>query len=156
MNARRILVTGSSRGIGLSIAKKLASDGFHVVVHGRDHARLMDIANAINSDGGSASLLAFDIGDRSATRAALEQELAEHGAFYGVVCNAGIARDNAFPAMTEEDWDSVLHTNLDGFFNVLQPLTMPMVRAKKGGRIVTLSSVSGIAGNRGQDRKSVV
>lgn len=76
--------------------------------------------------------------------------MAEHGAYYGVVCNAGIARDNAFPAMEEGDWDDVIHTNLDAFYNVLHPVIMPMVRRRKPGRIVTLSSVSGIMGNRGQ------
>ena len=73
-----------------------------------------------------------------------------HGCYYGVVCNAGVARDNAFPAMSGEDWDIVLQTNLDGFFNVLNPLTMPFVRRRKPGRIVTLASVSGLIGNRGQ------
>jgi 3-oxoacyl-[acyl-carrier protein] reductase len=147
---RRILVTGSSRGIGLAIAKQLAGDGFHVVIHGRDRSRLAQIANEINHAGQSASILAFDISDRAATKSALEQEMEQQGAFYGVVCNAGITRDNAFPAMTDDDWDSVMQTNLDGFFNVVHPLVMPMVRAKKGGRIVTLSSVSGLMGNRGQ------
>ncbi len=147
---RRILVTGSSRGIGLAIAQKLAIDGFHVVIHGRDRSRLAQIANEINHAGHSASILAFDISDRAGTKLALEQEMEQNGAFYGVVCNAGITRDNAFPAMTDDDWDSVMRTNLDGFYNVMHPLVMPMVRAKKGGRIVTLSSVSGLMGNRGQ------
>lgn len=147
---RRILVTGSSRGIGLAIAQKLAIDGFHVVIHGRDRSRLAQIANEINHAGQSASILAFDISDRAGTKLALEQEIEQNGAFYGVVCNAGITRDNAFPAMTDDDWDSVMRTNLDGFYNVMHPLVMPMVRAKKGGRIVTLSSVSGLMGNRGQ------
>ncbi|WP_172237560.1 3-ketoacyl-ACP reductase FabG2 [Permianibacter fluminis] len=147
---RRILVTGSSRGIGRAIALQLAREGFQVLVHGRAdsdalRATLADIAAA----GGQAAPLIFDIGDRAATRAAIEQAQTD-GALYGVVCNAGIARDNAFPAMTDEDWDGVIQTNLDSFYNIVQPLVMPMVRAKKGGRIVTLSSVSGIAGNRGQ------
>lgn len=150
MLQRRLLITGSSRGIGLSIAQRLARDGFHVVIHGRDRARLAQIANEMNHAGGSASTLAFDISDRAATRAALEQDMEQHGVFYGVVCNAGIARDNAFPAMSDDEWDSVLRTNLDGFYNVVHPLVMPMVRAKKGGRVVTLSSVSGLVGNRGQ------
>lgn len=148
---RRILVTGSSRGIGRAIALQLARDGFHVLVHGRaDGDALRAVVSEIAAAGGSASALPFDISDRASTRAALDNELSNNGALYGVVCNAGIARDNAFPAMTEEDWDGVIHTNLDSFYNVVQPLVMPIVRAKKGGRIVTLSSVSGIAGNRGQ------
>ena len=88
--------------------------------------------------GRAARVLRFDVADRAAVRAALEADIDAHGAYYGVVCNAGIARDNAFPAMTGEDWDSVLHTNLDGFYNVLHPLVMPMVRRRKPGRIVTL------------------
>lgn len=150
MSERRVIVTGSTRGIGLAIAHKLASDGFHVVVNGRDAQRCSAVVSTILEQGFSASALAFDIAQRESTKAALEQDMAESGAYYGVVCNAGIARDNAFPAMNAEDWDAVLHTNLDGFFNVVHPLIMPMVRAKKGGRIVTLSSVSGMAGNRGQ------
>ena len=104
--------------------------------------------------GREARVLCFDVADRSACAEALIADIEAHGAYHGVVCNAGIARDNAFPAMTGEEWDSVLHTNLDGFYNVLQPVVMPMVRRRKPGRIVTLSSVSGIAGNRGQTNYS--
>ena len=96
------------------------------------------------------NILKFDICDRAYAREVLEDDMAKNGAYYGIVCNAGITRDNAFPALSAQDWDSVIHTDLDGFFNVVQPLTMPMVRAKKGGRIVTVSSVSGVMGNRGQ------
>ena len=97
-----------------------------------------------------ARVLQFDIGDRAATAAALEADIEQHGCYYGVVCNAGVARDNAFPAMSGEDWDIVLQTNLDGFYNVLNPLVMPLVQRRKPGRIVTLASVSGLIGNRGQ------
>jgi len=100
--------------------------------------------------GRQARVLCFDLGDREAARLALEADMQAHGAYYGVVCNAGIARDGAFPALSEEEWDSVVHTNLDGFYNVLHPVVMPMVRRRKPGRIVTLSSVSGLVGNRGQ------
>lgn len=151
MSKRRLLVTGSSRGIGRAIASALALDGFHVVVHGRrDPVQLQNVCQEIEANGGSASWLQFDIADRAAANLALENDLEKNGAYYGVVCNAGIAHDNAFPAMTGEEWDSVIHTNLDSIYNVIHPLVMPMVRARKGGRIVTLSSVSGIAGNRGQ------
>jgi 3-oxoacyl-[acyl-carrier protein] reductase len=105
---------------------------------------------AIAAAGGAARLLRFDIADRAATRAVIEADIAAHGPYWGAVLNAGIARDTAFPAMTEGEWDDVLGTNLDGFYNVLHPLVMPMVSARKGGRIVTLSSVSGLVGNRGQ------
>jgi 3-oxoacyl-[acyl-carrier protein] reductase len=88
--------------------------------------------------------------DRAACRAALEAELARDGAYYGIVLCAGLTRDAAFPALTDEDWDAVIETGLDGFYNVVHPLTMPMVRARQGGRIVTIASVSGVIGNRGQ------
>lgn len=150
MDARRVLVTGSSRGIGRAIALRLARDGFRVTVHCRsrlDEARA--VAGAIETAGGQADLLQFDVQDRAATRAALEQALAA-GPYYGAVLNAGVARDNTFAALSDDDWDEVLSTSLDGFYNVVQPLVMPMVRARRGGRIVTLASVSGVIGNRGQ------
>jgi len=149
--ARRILVTGASKGIGRAIAQRVAAVGLPVVVHyGRDRAGAEETVGAIEADGGSAGILGFDVADRAATRAALEADIEAHGAYWGVVLNAGIARDNAFPALSAEDWDEVLTTDLDGFFNVVQPLTMPMIRRRDGGRIVTISSVSGITGNRGQ------
>jgi 3-oxoacyl-[acyl-carrier protein] reductase len=106
-------------------------------------------ADALAAEIGGA-VLQFDVTDRAAARAALEQEVAANGPYYGIVCNAGVTRDNTFAALSEADWDEVLDTSLDGFFNVVQPLVMPMVRARKGGRIVTIASVSGIIGNRGQ------
>ncbi|MEN5427043.1 3-ketoacyl-ACP reductase FabG2 [Stenotrophomonas pennii] len=146
-----VLVTGASRGIGRAIALRAARDGFDVAVHCRSR---IDEAQAVVAEiiamGRQARVLAFDISDRAAARTALEADVAAHGAYYGVVCNAGIARDGAFPALSEADWDQVLHTNLDGFYNVLHPLVMPMVRRRQPGRIVTLASVSGLIGNRGQ------
>ena len=151
MSGRRVLVTGSSRGLGRAIALRLARDGFAVSVHcrqGREAAQA--VVDEIIAAGGEADLLQFDVCDREASRAALLAAVEEKGAYYGIVCNAGITRDNAFPALSEEDWDEVLHTSLGGFYNVVHPLCMPMVRLKKGGRIVTLASVSGVVGNRGQ------
>lgn len=146
-----ILVTGSSRGIGKGIALRLAQDGYDIVLHCRSGLdSVQAVAEEIKSHGRSVRILQFDIADREECRQVLEQDVETHGAYYGVVCNAGIARDNAFPAMPEEDWDLVLRTNLDGFYNVLHPLIMPMIRRRKPGRIVTLSSVSGEMGNRGQ------
>ncbi len=151
MSLRRVLVTGSSRGIGRAIALRLARDGFSVTVHCRSRrAEGEAVAAEIAAAGGEADLVVFDVRDRTAAAAVLEERLAAEGAYYGVVCNAGISRDNAFPALSGEDWDSVLNTSLDGFFNVVQPLIMPLARAKRGGRIVTLASVSGVIGNRGQ------
>lgn len=151
MNSRRVLITGSSRGIGRAIARRLARDGFAVTVHCRSgRAEAETVAAEIQACGGKAAVLQFDVCDRTTCRSVLETDVAEHGAYYGIVCNAGISRDNAFPALSGEDWDRVLDTSLDGFFNVVHPLSMPMVRARKGGRIVTLASVSGITGNRGQ------
>jgi 3-oxoacyl-[acyl-carrier protein] reductase len=151
MNLRRVLITGSSRGIGRAIAQRLARDGFAVTVHCRSGRSEADaVASEVIAAGGAASVLQFDVCDRETCRTVLAADVAAHGAYYGIVCNAGISRDNAFPALSDEDWDLVLDTSLDGFFNVVHPLTMPMVRAKKGGRIVTLASVSGVMGNRGQ------
>ena len=148
---KSVLVTGSSRGIGKAVALRLARDGFDVVVHCRSQrAEAEEVAQQVAAMGRSARVLQFDIGDRAAAAAALEADIAEHGCYYGVVCNAGVARDNAFPAMSGEDWDIVLRTNLDGFYNVVNPLVMPMVQRREPGRIVTMASVSGLVGNRGQ------
>jgi 3-oxoacyl-[acyl-carrier protein] reductase len=146
-----VLVTGASKGIGAAIATRLGAQGHPMVVHyGRDEAGARAVVAAIESAGGSARMLGFDVRDRAAVAAALAADVEQHGACWGVVLNAGITRDNAFPALTDEDWDSVLRTNLDGFYNVLHPLVMPMVRRRDGGRIVAISSVAGLVGNRGQ------
>lgn len=132
---KRVLVTGSSRGIGKAIAELLRVEGYQVVTHS---------VRTLGAD------LRFDIADREAARAALEADISANGPYYGIVLNAGINRDNAFPAMEDAEWDQVLRTDLDGFYNVLKPCVMPMVSARIKGRIIALSSVSGIIGNRGQ------
>ena len=132
---KRVLVTGASRGIGKAVADRLIADGYAVVTH------------SVRSGGTD---LKFDISDREATRAAIESDIAANGPYYGVVLNAGVADDNAFPAMEDDQWDRVLRTDLDGFYNVLKPVVMPMVSARIKGRIVAISSISGIIGNRGQ------
>jgi 3-oxoacyl-[acyl-carrier protein] reductase len=146
-----VLVTGSSRGIGRAIALTLAGQGYTPILHcraRRDEAEA--VCAQVQAQGRAARVLQFDVRDRAATAAALETDIAAHGAYYGVVLNAGLTRDGAFPALTGDDWDDVLRTNLDGFYNVLHPLIMPMIRRRAPGRIVCLTSVSGIIGNRGQ------
>jgi 3-oxoacyl-[acyl-carrier protein] reductase len=144
-----VLVTGASKGIGKAVALRLGKEGFAVTVHyGRDRLGAESVAAEIAHAGGIAEIIGFDITDRDVVRVALETRKGE--AFWGVVVNAGIARDNAFPAIDGDSWDLVLRTNLDGFYNVLHPLVMPMIRRRDGGRIVTMSSVSGLVGNRGQ------
>jgi 3-oxoacyl-[acyl-carrier protein] reductase len=132
---KRVLITGASRGIGKAIAERLAAEGYETVTH------------SVRSGGTD---LQFDIADREACRAAIEADIAANGPFYGIVLNAGIARDNAFPALEDDDWDKVIDTDLTGFYNVLKPCLMPMISARLKGRIIAMSSVSGIAGNRGQ------
>ena len=149
--SRSVLVTGASKGIGKAIACQLGKDGFELVVHYHsDREGADETARSIESAGASARLMQFDVADRHACRQLIEADIEAHGAYYAVVNNAGVCRDNAFPSLSGDDWDTVISTNLDGFYNVIQPCVMPMVRARSGGRIITLSSVSGIVGNRGQ------
>ncbi len=152
MNARgTVLVTGSSRGIGRAIVLRLARDGYDIVVHCRSRLdQAAEVVSSVQSLGRSARCLAFDVGERDECAERIAADIEQHGTYYGVVCNAGLTRDDAFPAMSGEAWDSVIRANLDAFYNVLKPLVMPMVRRRSPGRIVTLSSVSGLIGNRGQ------
>lgn len=151
MKQQTILITGSSRGIGRAIALRLARDGYDIVLHCRSRINEAEaVATLIRDLGRNARILQFDVADRELSNTMLLADIEAHGCYYGIVCNAGIARDNAFPAMPGEDWDAVIHTNLDSFYNVLNPLIMPLVRTRKPARIITLSSVSGIMGNRGQ------
>ncbi len=146
---KRALVTGGSGGIGAAICRRLAADGHHVIVHAnRSQEKAETVVSTIREAGGSAEAVAFDVTDRAATAAALER-LLEAGAIQILVNNAGIHADAVFPGMSGEQWDSVIAVSLNGFYNVTQPLTMPMIRTR-WGRIVTISSVAGITGNRGQ------
>ena len=146
---KRALVTGGSGGIGAAICKRLAADGHHVIVHAnRSLDKAETVVAAIRAAGGSAEAVAFDVTDRAATAATLDK-LLEAGAIQILVNNAGIHADAVFPGMSGEQWDSVIAVSLNGFYNVTQPLTMPMIRTR-WGRIVTISSVAGITGNRGQ------
>jgi len=148
---KTILITGASRGIGRAIAICLARAGYNLVLHYNSN---IDSANetltAVKSFGVDARLLCFNIANRDQTKSVIEKDIADNGAYWGVVCNAGINQDAPFPAIDADTWDRVVHTNLDGLYNVLQPTVMPMVSARNGGRIIALSSVSGVIGNRGQ------
>ena len=152
---KRVIVTGSSRGIGRAVALDLARAGYDPVLHCvKNREAAMSAAGEIRALGGSGDILQFDIADRAAAHAELVAWVEATGAPYGVVLNAGIASDAPFPGLEDEQWDRVIRTDLDGFYNVLKPLVLPMVRARAGGRIVALSSISGVIGNRGQTNYS--
>ena len=147
---KRVLITGASRGIGRAIAMAVSEAGYEVTAHYfKGKAEAESLKNEILRKGGKAELIQFDVSNREECREKLSAWAKENGAFWGIICNAGISADDAFPALSDEKWDKVLRTNLDGFYNVLFPLVMPICR-KKRGRIITISSVSGITGNRGQ------
>lgn len=144
------LVTGASRGIGRACAEALAAAGHPVLVNyqGNEQAA-RETVRRIEQAGGTAEALQFDVRDADATRRAIDEQLQREVSIGIVVNNAGVTRDAAFPAMEREDWELVTRTSLDGFYNVTQPLVMPMVR-RRWGRIINIASVSGVSGNRGQ------
>lgn len=151
MSKRKVLVTGASKGIGSAIAIALAGSDFHVVVHyNSDRQGGQKTLDAIHSNNGSAELMQFDITDREQCNQVITSYIESNGCFYGVINNAGVCDDVVFPLMEGESWDNVVHTNLDSFFNVIKPCVLPMIQSRQGGRIVAMSSVSGIIGNRGQ------
>ena len=143
--SKRVLITGSSRGIGASIARRLAGE-YEVVLHARSKSdELLKMASELG-----AKFMTFDVADTAAAKEAIEADLEANGVYYGVILNAGITRDNTFVGLSDEEWFDVIDVNLNGFYNILRPALMPMIRARKPARIVTLSSVSGVIGNRGQ------
>ena len=148
---KQILVTGSSRGIGKAVALRLAQSGYDIVLHcNKNISKAEAVQNEIISLGRNARILQFDISNRQECNEVLSSDIEKNGIYYGIVLNAGIAKDNVFPAMEDEEWDSVLNTNLGGFYNVLKPLVMQMISERVKGRIITMSSISGLCGNRGQ------
>ncbi len=148
---KRVLITGASGGIGRAIAKRLATDGFSICLHyHKNEQRVLEVKQAIETLGGHCSLISFDVGDNKDSSDKISQDIENNGAFYGVIANAGITEDSAFPMMSYDSWSKVLNTNLNGFYNTVQPSIMPMISRRLGGRIIAISSISGIIGNRGQ------
>lgn len=152
---KRVLITGSSRGIGREIAILLAKENYDVVIHcSKNVESLKETQKIISECGKTSDTLQFDISNREQCREVLEKYIEQNGSFYGVILNAGIAKDNVFPAMEDDEWDTVINTNLNGFYNVLKPIVMPMIQGRIKGRIIAMTSVSGITGNRGQTNYS--
>lgn len=152
---KRVLVTGASRGLGRAIALRLADAGFEVSVNARSQSEaLVSLKAELEAKNAMGSELIFDVADRTLSQEVLLADIEANGAFWGIVSNAGITKDGAFPALTAEDWTSVIDVDLNGFFNVVHPCVMPMIGLRDGGRIIAVSSVSGIVGNRGQTNYS--
>jgi 3-oxoacyl-[acyl-carrier protein] reductase len=146
---KRALITGGSGAIGAAICRQLAQDGFAVIVHAnRNLDAAESLATSLSAEGYTAEAIQFDVSDASATQAALDK-LLQAGPIQVVVNNAGIHDDAVFPGMSAEQWHRVIDVSLHGFFNVTQPLSMPMIRTR-WGRIITISSIAAITGNRGQ------
>jgi len=146
-----ILVTGASSGIGRAIALRLAQDGFEVVIHYSSNRQGAELTlQQVSEFSTTSRLISFDVTDAVATKSAIESDIESYGAYYGVVCNAGVTRDGVFPMLSTEDWSQVIDVNLNGHYNVLHPIVLPMIKRRKPGRIITISSVSGLVGNQGQ------
>lgn len=147
---KQVLVTGASGGIGSAIAEAVAQAGYAVVAgYNRGRTRVDELIQRVQAAGGEIRGLQLDISDRDQCREVLTKDIEENGTYYGLILNAGVCADMTFAGMSGDSWDKVVDTNLGGFYNVVQPLVMPMCR-KRIGRIITISSVSGVIGNRGQ------
>ena len=148
---KRVLVTGGNKGIGRAISIYLSEENFDVVINYRsDDVSAEETLETIKSNGKSACLLKFDVSNRDACAEILNRDIENNGAYYGVVLNAGVKSDHPFPDMDSSQWDSVINTDLNSFYNIIRPVVMPMIRLKTGGRIVTITSISALTGNRGQ------
>lgn len=149
--AKEVLITGSSRGIGKACAIYLAKNGFDIVLHcNKNISKAEKVLTEIKEIGVNGRILQFDVKDRNACRKVISNDITTHGCYYGTVLNAGIAKDNVFPIMEDEEWDDVINTNLGGFYNILKPIVMAMIEDRIKGRIIAMSSISGLRGNRGQ------
>ncbi len=148
--SKTILITGASRGIGRETALYLAKNGYDLVLHcNKNIQKLEELQKEIEVFGVSTRLIQFDTSNREECKSKLLDDVKKNGTYYGIVLNAGIAKDNPLPAMEDEEWDAVIGTNLNGFYNVIKPVIMSMIQ-NRGGRIIALTSVSGLTGNRGQ------
>lgn len=148
---KKILVTGSSRGIGKQTAIMLAQSGYDIVLHCNTNIKAaLAVKEEITTIGRNAYILQFDIGNREQTSEVIKEDIEKNGIYYGIILNAGINRDNVFPAMEDDEWDNVINTNLNGFYNILKPAIMPMIQSKIKGRIIAMTSIAAITGNRGQ------
>lgn len=149
---KRVFVSGSTRGLGKAIAVRLLEEGYSVTIHGRsesDYAR--DTYDSLQTlFGESVQSLYFDVGNQEAAASVLTADVERYGAYFGIVCNAGCSADVPLAGMSYDQWRHVLRVNLDSFYHIVQPLLLPLIRCRSGGRIVVMSSLSGVAGNRGQ------
>lgn len=147
---KTVLITGASRGIGKECALYLSDNGYDIVLnYNKNKDSALEVQKVIKDKGKNARILQFDVSNREQTKDTLLKDIEENGVYYGVIINAGIAKDNPLPIMEDNEWDSVINTNLNGFYNTIRPIIMPMIQNKKG-RIIGMSSISGLIGNRGQ------
>lgn len=152
---KNALVTGGSRGIGRAVCVELARAGHHVIINYKSNeAAAQETLRLVTEAGGSGEIVQFDVADAAASQTALDQLLKKHRTIHLLVNNAGIASDGLFAMLPQKDWQSVIRTALDGFYNVTKPVLKSMLRVKKGCAIVSISSVSGVIGNRGQSNYS--
>ena len=148
---KSILITGASGSIGLAISKKVISNGYDAVLcYNRNDSFIEKIKDYSKDYDVNIRFLKIDVSNRDEAKNILLKDIEDNSPYYGVVLSSGITMDHSFPAMTGEEWDNVIDVNLKSFYNIVNPIVMPMIRGRKGGRIIAISSVSGIIGNRGQ------